>query len=105
MKKNVLCVALFATLILALFVTFNSTNNVSRISRLLMDSDVEALAYSNENPGGLHERHTQAVWCNSTFWNGWRIAEGCCYGWETCNVIKCGVHGSFTCDGNHWVSY
>lgn len=104
MKKIVLCIALIAAFVFTAIVTLKSTNDVSKMTRLLMASGVEALAYSNENPGGLHERHTQAVWCSS-FWNGWKIAEGCCYGWETCNVIKCGEHGSFSCDGNHWITY
>lgn len=74
------------------------------MTSLLMDHGIEALAFTNESPGGPNERHTQAVWCQN-FWNGWKVAEGCCYGWESCTIIKCGLHGSFSCDGNTWISY
>lgn len=104
MKKNVICIALLVTLALSAIVTLKSTKNVWKMTHLLIEKEVEALAYSNENPGGPNERHTQAVWCSS-FWNGWKIASGCCYGWESCQEIHCGAHGSFSCDGNNWISY
>ena len=104
MKKKVFLLTLMTSVVVAILATLKSSSNASKITSLFMEHGIEALAYSNEAPGGPNERHKQAVWCSS-FWNGWKIAEGCCYGWETCYVIKCGVHGSFSCDGNNWISY
>ncbi len=103
MKKLLLIFIVLISFAMSAIVTATSTKKISTLTKLLEVQGVEALTYSNEGPGKQGERHAQAVWCSS-FWNGWMIVEGCCYGWENCSYINCPSH-SFSCNGNDWISF
>jgi len=102
MKNNLIVVLLIVLTAVCSCLTAVSMIRSVRLRRAI-SSDIEALAYSNEGPGSNGSRHKQSVWCSG---GGWIIRVGCCYGAEFCTYIECGVeHGSFSCDGNHWIHY
>ena len=88
-------------MILSMLLTIMTMRKSGRWVSLTSDG-VEVLAYENEGPGPQGQRHKQAVWCGG---GGWVIRVGCCYGWEDCWYIYCGDSHTFSCDGNHWISY
>lgn len=77
------------------------STDIKARTELLCDSNIDALAFSNEGPGPQGFRQTQAVWCGG---GGWIIRVGCCYGMEDCSLVDCSSH-SFSCDGNTWIEF
>ena len=69
-------------------------------SSLILFSEIDMFAYSNEPPGGEGERRTQAVQCGV---GGWKIKPGCCYGWSDCDWMNPCNGASFSCDGKRYV--
>ena len=87
--RNLAIILAMMSLALSIYAIVKSTMLME-----LVYSDLEALSYSNEQPGPQGERHPQAVWCGG---GGWVIKPGCCYGSENCdNMDPCNGQ-SFKC--------
>lgn len=100
MKRHTL-IAVILMCFSATFFIYTMSTDLRATSELLFESDVNALAFSNEGPGPQGSRQTQAVWCGV---GGWNISVGCCYGMDNCSIIDCSSR-KFSCDGNTWISF